>query len=168
MAKIVPDGKHPNMYRLEHENGTLSDLVNLSRAKDALRQREATSREAEEHRREREELLKLLAALDASEAQLRRDECGAWNIMGKWGHISVMSQSFHLVCFTDECDLDLDINRETDDSRHRTTWRWTSAKKRLDFCTVVQDGRRHPRPGGPADPRAGDRDQGHPGPAQAP
>jgi hypothetical protein len=119
------------MYRLEYENGTLSDLVNLSRAKDALRQLEATSREAEEHRREREELLRLLPALDASEAQLRRDECGAWNIMGKWGHISVMSQSFHLVCVVDECDLDPDVNGETDDSAHRTVRRWESAKRRL-------------------------------------
>src|SRR5262245_3900727 len=34
---IVPDAKWPGMYRL---NGTLSDMVNLTRAKDALRQQQ--------------------------------------------------------------------------------------------------------------------------------
>jgi hypothetical protein len=93
-----------------------------------------TPQEAEEHRREREELLRLMPALDVSESQLRRDECGAWNIFGQFAHISVMSQSYHLVCFTDECDLDLKKFQ-----RHSAR-RWESAKRRLSFATVVQDG----------------------------
>jgi hypothetical protein len=33
---IVPDGNYPGMYRLRLPDGSLSDLVNLSRARDAL------------------------------------------------------------------------------------------------------------------------------------
>jgi hypothetical protein len=34
---IVPDAKWPGMYRLVRPDGSLSDMVNLTRAKDALR-----------------------------------------------------------------------------------------------------------------------------------
>ena len=34
---IVPDPDWPNMYRIRLLDGTLSDMVNLSRAKDAAR-----------------------------------------------------------------------------------------------------------------------------------
>jgi hypothetical protein len=34
---IVPDGKWPGMYRLRLPDGSLSAMVNLTRAKDALR-----------------------------------------------------------------------------------------------------------------------------------
>src|SRR5262249_15993146 len=37
---IVPDAKWPGMYRLVRSDGTLSDMVNLTRAKDALRQQQ--------------------------------------------------------------------------------------------------------------------------------
>jgi hypothetical protein len=33
---IVPDERFPGMYRLKRADGTLSDMVNLTRAKDAL------------------------------------------------------------------------------------------------------------------------------------
>jgi hypothetical protein len=33
---IVPDGQWPGMYRLSLPQGSLSDMVNLTRAKDAL------------------------------------------------------------------------------------------------------------------------------------
>jgi hypothetical protein len=33
---IVPDERFPGMYRLKRTVGTLSDMVNLTRAKDAL------------------------------------------------------------------------------------------------------------------------------------
>jgi hypothetical protein len=36
-AGIVPDAKYPNMYRLRLPSGGLSDMVNLTRADDALR-----------------------------------------------------------------------------------------------------------------------------------
>jgi len=34
---IVPDKRFPGMFRLKRTDGTLSDMVNLTRAKDALR-----------------------------------------------------------------------------------------------------------------------------------
>jgi hypothetical protein len=34
--RIVPDAKWPDMYRLRDPDGRLSDMVNLTRAKDAL------------------------------------------------------------------------------------------------------------------------------------
>jgi hypothetical protein len=36
-AGVVRDAIYPNMYRLVRPNGTLSDMVNLTRAKDAVR-----------------------------------------------------------------------------------------------------------------------------------
>jgi hypothetical protein len=38
MTKIERDSKYPNMWRIRRD-GSLSDMVNLSRAKDALAQR---------------------------------------------------------------------------------------------------------------------------------
>jgi hypothetical protein len=32
---VVPDGDYPNMWRVKHPDGRLSDMANLSRAKDA-------------------------------------------------------------------------------------------------------------------------------------
>lgn len=32
---VVPDAVYPDMYRIKHPDGRLSDLVNLTRAKDA-------------------------------------------------------------------------------------------------------------------------------------
>jgi hypothetical protein len=34
---IVPDGKWPGMYRIKLPNGQLSDMLNLTRAKDAVK-----------------------------------------------------------------------------------------------------------------------------------
>jgi hypothetical protein len=34
---VVRDERHPTMYRVVRPNGSLSDMVNLTRAKDALR-----------------------------------------------------------------------------------------------------------------------------------
>jgi hypothetical protein len=34
--RIVPDGRWPGMFRLRLPGGSLSDMVNLTRAKDAL------------------------------------------------------------------------------------------------------------------------------------
>jgi hypothetical protein len=34
--RIVPDPKWPGMYRIKRADGSLSDMVNLSRARDAL------------------------------------------------------------------------------------------------------------------------------------
>jgi hypothetical protein len=35
LAEIVKDSKYPHMWRIRKPDGTLSDMVNLSRAKDA-------------------------------------------------------------------------------------------------------------------------------------
>jgi hypothetical protein len=35
--RIVPDEKWPDMYRLKRPDGSLSDMANLARIKDALR-----------------------------------------------------------------------------------------------------------------------------------
>jgi hypothetical protein len=35
--RIVPDPKWPGMYRIKRPDGSLSDMVNLTRARDALR-----------------------------------------------------------------------------------------------------------------------------------
>jgi len=36
--RIVPDPKWPGMYRVRRPDGSLTDMVNLTRAKDALRE----------------------------------------------------------------------------------------------------------------------------------
>jgi hypothetical protein len=38
IVHVVPDGTYPAMWRIRHPDGRLSDMVNLSRAKDAGRQ----------------------------------------------------------------------------------------------------------------------------------
>lgn len=131
-ATIVPDDTYPGMYRLKYANGALSGMVNLARAKDALAGvGVAAAEQIEQRRRDRGRLQELLTALDASERQLRRDECGDWRIGGTKGHIYAMGDAFHLVAFTDECDFD---------HRPRSSRRWTFAKQRLDFARVIQDG----------------------------
>jgi hypothetical protein len=39
---IVKDSKYPQMYRIKWEDGSLSDMANLSRIKDALRRDQET------------------------------------------------------------------------------------------------------------------------------
>ncbi len=36
-GQVIADAKYPGMYRVRWAAGVLSDMVNLSRAKDALR-----------------------------------------------------------------------------------------------------------------------------------
>jgi hypothetical protein len=38
-ATIEPDLNYPHLYRVRWPDGTLSDLVNLTRAKDAIAER---------------------------------------------------------------------------------------------------------------------------------
>jgi hypothetical protein len=80
----------------------------------------------------KDQLAELVTALDASERQLCRDDCRDWQIAGRWGHIYAKATVFHLILFTDECDLDL--------TSHRSARRWGSAKQRLAFAPVIQDG----------------------------
>ena len=70
--------------------------------------------------------LSLLTALNGWDRALRRDECGAWRINGKYGSIHTWgdrdrkSWVLYVAC--------------------RSGQHWTWTKKRLGFCTVTQDG----------------------------
>jgi hypothetical protein len=84
-------------------------------------------------RNNRERLLIFLAALDASTVALRRDlhrdegHKGDYSIQGKWGHIYNDGEGF-LLCVT------------AADERDQSPRRWTSIKRRLEFCRITQDG----------------------------
>jgi hypothetical protein len=72
---------------------------------------------------DRDQLLVLMRALNAAKNSLRRDECRAWIIQGRGPcHIATRNASFaiYLQCSSPRA--------------------WTWAKKRLAFCTPVQDG----------------------------
>jgi hypothetical protein len=66
----------------------------------------------------------LLVALDASKRSLRRDECGAWSIMGRHGHVYTWGPSGGWL-----------IHCAPSSPR-----KWTNVKKRLSFCQLTQDG----------------------------
>jgi hypothetical protein len=72
---------------------------------------------------DRDSLLSLVAALDASPRALRRDECGDWQITGKHGHVYVDGACYLLCVMTGESPR-----------------RWGFVKKRLRFCRLTQDG----------------------------
>jgi hypothetical protein len=65
----------------------------------------------------------LLAALNAWDRALRRDECGAWAIRGSRGTIHTWGDGRSWVLFV-AC---------------RSALHWTYTKRRLSFCTVTQD-----------------------------
>ena len=66
----------------------------------------------------------LLAALDAWDRALRRDECSAWCITGSSGRIYTWGDGNTWVLYV-EC---------------RSARHWSATKARLAFCTVTQDG----------------------------
>jgi hypothetical protein len=72
---------------------------------------------------DRERLLALLAALDASTRCLRRDDCGDWAVIGANGTIYSDGRGYLLSVTTGE-----------------SARRWGFVKKRLGFCCVTQDG----------------------------
>ncbi|MFK4561889.1 hypothetical protein ABIF94_002488 [Bradyrhizobium ottawaense] len=71
---------------------------------------------------DRAKLAAFAATMGASKTSLKRDACGDWTITGLIGHISTDGSEIyaHLSC-----------------SRARA---WTSAKSRLSFATLSQDG----------------------------
>jgi hypothetical protein len=79
---------------------------------------------AEEAATDRDMQRSLLAALDASQRSLRRDECGAWRIKGRHGHIYTWGPSGDWL-----------IHCAPGSPR-----KWTNVKKRLSFCQLTQDG----------------------------
>jgi hypothetical protein len=78
----------------------------------------------EEERADRRQQERLLAALDASPSQLRRDECGSWIIAGGRGAIHTWGDGRTWGVYV--------IGRS---ARH-----WTAIKQRLAFMTITQDG----------------------------
>lgn len=66
----------------------------------------------------------LLTALGAWDRALRRDECGAWTIMGEQGTVHTWGDGKTWAVFVG-C---------------RAVRHWTATKARLAFCTVTQDG----------------------------
>jgi hypothetical protein len=64
----------------------------------------------------------MLAALNASRPQLRRDECGDWRINGSSGYI-----------YADGSEFLLGVQCQSPRA-------WTFAKRQLAFCRVTQDG----------------------------
>ena len=87
--------------------------------------------------KQREALLPFLAALQARDKALRRDENGDWRISGTTGHIYAVPEGFQIMV----------TGRES--VRY-----WNNAKKALAFAKVTQDGEdegglildRHPTP----------------------
>ena len=72
---------------------------------------------------DREQQRQLLAALNAWDRALRRDECGAWTIMGSRGTIHTWGDGKTWVLYV-SC---------------RSGQHWTYTKRNLSFCQVTQD-----------------------------
>jgi hypothetical protein len=66
----------------------------------------------------------LLLALEVSKRTLRRDECGAWRILGRKGHVYTWRPSGGWLLF---CNAG-------------TARKWSAIKRRLAFCKATQDG----------------------------
>ena len=83
-----------------------------------------TYRDRDQERDDRRQQERLLAALDASPSQLRRDEAGWWIIAGRRGAIHTWG----------------DGKTWSACVRCRSRQHWTYTKRRLAFMTVTQDG----------------------------
>ena len=70
-------------------------------------------------------LVRLADLIVSRPAALRRDECGDWRIRGRCGHIYAVSPERFQLVFTG-----------ADESARR----WNSAKERLRFARLAQDG----------------------------
>lgn len=84
-----------------------------------------TYRNSAEADADRSQQFELLRAIGGQDRALRRDECGAWTIRGKygriytWGDVGRTSWSLCVICPTNRA--------------------WAGAKRRLSFCAVTQD-----------------------------
>ena len=83
-----------------------------------------TYRNREEERDDRRQQERLLRALDAAPAQLRRDECGSWIIAGRRGVIHTWGDGKTWLAYV----------------RCRSRQHWTFTRRRLAFMTVTQNG----------------------------
>jgi hypothetical protein len=82
---------------------------------------------------QRDALMPMLTALDATPKALRRDENGDPRINGRWGHIYSVPDGFQIVV--------LHENLETGSTEHwKTSQGWTYCKRAMSFAKVIQDG----------------------------
>lgn len=79
--------------------------------------------------KQRLELLAFTEACGTRLSALRRDECGNWAIWGSNGHVYAVPEGFQMMI---GCDFD--------NSRWSSARGWESAKNRLGFGKVTQDG----------------------------
>ena len=86
-----------------------------------------TYRTADDAAADKADLFRLMEALGASPASLRRDESGLWILRGKG--------DCYASTWGDGKTWQLLVSGE-----NVTAMRWTWAKKRLAFCEVTQDG----------------------------
>jgi hypothetical protein len=79
----------------------------------------------------RRALLAFGESIDSRASALRRDDCGDWAIWGTNGHIYAVPDGFQLM-----------IGCDAGNHRWSSARGWESAKKRLGFGKVTQDGDR--------------------------
>ena len=79
---------------------------------------------AEEAAADRDMQRSLLVTLDASKRSLSSDECGAWRLTGRRGHIYTWGPSGGWLIYC----------------APESIRKWTYLKKQLSFCRVTQDG----------------------------
>ena len=79
---------------------------------------------AEEAAADRDLQRSLMVALDASKRSLSWDECGAWRLTGRRGHIYTWGPSGGWLLVVGP----------------GTSRKWNNVKRQLSFCRVTQDG----------------------------
>jgi hypothetical protein len=79
--------------------------------------------------KQRPALLAFAEACGTRASALRRDECGDWAIWGSNGHVYAVPEGFQMMI---GCDFD--------NNRWSSAKGWESAKARLNFGAVTQDG----------------------------
>jgi hypothetical protein len=79
--------------------------------------------------KQRPRLLVFAGSIDSRASALRRDDCGDWAIFGSNGHIYAVPEGFQLM-----------IGCDVENARWTSARGWESAKKRLRFGKLTQDG----------------------------
>jgi hypothetical protein len=79
--------------------------------------------------KQRPALLAFAESLDSRASALGRDDCGDWAIWGNNGHIYAVPEGFQLM-----------IGCDPGNAKWSSSRGWESAKKRLGFGKVTQDG----------------------------
>jgi hypothetical protein len=90
--------------------------------------------------KQRPALLTFAEALDSRASALRRDECGDWTIWGNNGHVYAFPVALDAKGRTAKVGFQLMIGCDFDNTRWSSARGWESAKGRLNFGKVTQDG----------------------------